>query len=116
MPACARTRDQRQSKNQNPMTTRWGCTTVSLDTRVSPENLLWCGVPHYYGTNTRRRGPSRPGAHCPDSVELHGGNVPKEEGGVGGGQARAFGDMDQFTFERPGPSRPLNRQKDIVRP
>lgn len=52
-----------------------------ITTRVSPQNLLWCGVPHYYGTNTRRRGPSRPGALCPDSVELHGGNVPQEEGG-----------------------------------
>lgn len=90
---------------------------VTRYTCFPPELAAVRRTPLHYGIQTRRRGPSRLGAHCPDLVELHGGNVPQEEGGVGGGQAQTFGDRDRFTFEHPGPFRTRSKQtKNIVRP
>lgn len=56
----------------------WGCTMVLLDTRVCSQSWVWCGVPHY---QYRAAGSALAGRgdNCPDSVELHGGNVPSQE-------------------------------------
>lgn len=45
--ACLRAKNQGPASESESHDHGWGCTMVLLDTRVCPQNWVWCGVPHY---------------------------------------------------------------------